>query len=112
LCLFNLYDRVFFLSIHHRCMSYHHCTTFAPIRSTMVMSIKIRKLFLMVRISIRRWVWWRKRWETSFSTYVPLSKTIVVIIFKNILMLLWKWMYFENIMSDVRSRCVSSTNKR
>jgi len=112
----NLYDCVFFwTSIIIACAIIIdvHCTIFASIRSIMTMSIKIRKSFLMVKISIYCWVWWKKRWETSFSAYVPLSKTVVVIIFKNILILLSKWMYFENIMFNVRFIiCVSSTNKK
>jgi hypothetical protein len=51
----------------------------------MTMSIKIRKPSLVIKISIFRQVWQRKRWETSLRTCVPLSKTIVATISRSVL---------------------------
>jgi hypothetical protein len=53
------------------------CTIFVQIESTMTTSIKVRKPYLVIRISICRWVYWEKKWEISFWTCSPLSKTIV-----------------------------------
>jgi hypothetical protein len=50
------------------------------VESTMTTSIKVWKLSLVIRISIPRWVWWSKRWETSFWTYAPPSKAITAIV--------------------------------
>jgi hypothetical protein len=52
------------------------------IRSRMT-SIKIWKLFWVIKICIPRWVWQKKIWETSFWTCVSFSKTIVTIIYWN-----------------------------
>jgi hypothetical protein len=41
------------------------CTIFVQTKSTMMMSIKVWKSFLMIRISTPCQVWWGKRWETS-----------------------------------------------
>jgi len=51
----------------------------------MTTSIKVRKSCLVIKISIHRWVWQGKRWETSFETCAPLSKIIVAIISQNVL---------------------------
>jgi hypothetical protein len=40
----------------------------------MTMSIKVHKPFIIIRISIYRWMWQRKRWETSFD--VPPSSLL------------------------------------
>jgi hypothetical protein len=49
---------------------------------TMTTSIKVQKSFLVIRISIYRRMW--QEWESSFGTWAPLSKTIIVIIFGNV----------------------------
>jgi hypothetical protein len=59
-------------------------TIYVRVGSTMIMSIKVRKLFMMRRISIRHWVWQGKRWEISFWTCVPFSKTIVAIVSRSV----------------------------
>jgi hypothetical protein len=46
----------------------------------MITSIKVRKPFLVIRISIHCRMWWGNRWETFVWTCVPLSRTIVIII--------------------------------
>ncbi len=89
-------------SSHGVCSMYDHVFTWASIivtcaivvdvcytisvrvGSTMIMSIKVRKLFLMRRISIRCWVWQGKRWEISFWTCAPFSKIIVAIVSRSV----------------------------
>ncbi len=53
-----------------------HYTISVWVESTLMMSIKVRK------ISTCRQVWQRKRWETSLLTCASFSKAIVVIIFE------------------------------
>jgi hypothetical protein len=61
-----------------------HYTISLWVESTMIISIKVQKLFLVIKISIYRWVWWRKRWETSFLACVPFSKAIAMTISQSV----------------------------
>jgi hypothetical protein len=58
-----------------------HYTIFVQIGLAMIMSIKVWKPFIVIRISTPHRMWWRKRCKTSFWTCVSLSKVIVVIVF-------------------------------
>jgi hypothetical protein len=76
----STYDRVFsWTTIIATCVVVVNvCYTISMwIESTMTTSIKVWKSSLVIRISIRRWVWWKKRWEISLWTCAPLSKTIM-----------------------------------
>jgi hypothetical protein len=62
-----------------------HYTIVVWIKLTMMTSIKVYKPFLVIRIFIHCRIWKRKRWETSFWTCVPFSKTLVPTISQNVL---------------------------
>jgi len=49
------------------------------------MSIKVWKPSLIIRISTSHQVWQRKRWKTSLSTCIVLSKTIIATMSQNVL---------------------------
>jgi hypothetical protein len=54
------------------------------IGSTMTMSIKVQKPFLVIMISTHHWVWRGKRWKTPLWTCVVLSKAIVTTKTRNV----------------------------
>jgi hypothetical protein len=60
-----------------------HCTIYVQVWSIMTLSIKVWKSSLMINISTCHRMWQRKRWETSFSICVLISKIIVVTISQN-----------------------------
>jgi hypothetical protein len=76
-CLFDIRS-CFFLSVIIIDTCY---IIFVRIKLTMIMFIKVWKLFLVIRISTRCQVWLGKRWETSLWTCVSLSKTIATTVF-------------------------------
>jgi len=83
----SMYDRVFsWVSIVTTCVVVInvHCTIFVWVESIMMMSINVRKSFLVIRISIHHWVWQGKRWEASLRIRAPLSKVIVTTISQNV----------------------------
>jgi len=87
----SAYDREFFwTTIIAACVIIinGHYTISRQIKSIMMASSKVPKSFLVIRISAC-WVWWGKRWETSFWTCVPLSKVVVTIVFWNVAWLLY-----------------------
>jgi hypothetical protein len=59
-------------------------TIFMRVGSTMIMSIKVRKPFLVIKISIHHQMWWRKRWNSSLWTCGSLCKVMVVIVFQSV----------------------------
>jgi hypothetical protein len=76
------------LSSHHHCMCRHHWCLLQHIYENQVNNDNVhqgpRKLSLMIWISTCHRVWWRKRWETSFWTCVPLSKVTITTIPQNV----------------------------
>jgi hypothetical protein len=82
-----VYDRVFsWMTIVIACivMDNAHCTIFKQVESIMITSIKVQKLFLVIKILTHCQMRWGRRWETSFCTCVPIFKTIVVTISQRI----------------------------
>jgi hypothetical protein len=57
-----------------------HYTISEWIGLIMIMFTKVQKLSFVIKILIWSWMWWGKRWETSFYTCVPFSKAIVAMI--------------------------------
>ncbi len=62
-----------------------HCTIFVQVGLTMIMSIKVHKPSLVIKIFIQCLVWEGNRWETSFWTCVPLFKAIVATLSQSVL---------------------------
>ncbi len=83
----STYDCVFFwTTIIVACVVVDiHCTIYVWVVLVITMSIKVQKLSLVIRISIRCWVWQGKRWETFHWTCAPFSKTTITIVFQSVL---------------------------
>jgi len=60
------------------------CTIFVWVELTMIVSVKVWKPFIVIRISIRHWMWQGKMCKTSLWTYALLSKVIVIIVFRSV----------------------------
>ncbi len=59
-------------------------TKFVWVKSAMTTSTKVRKLFLVMKISIRLHVWQGNRWDTSIYTWAPLCNAIATLLFQSI----------------------------
>jgi hypothetical protein len=71
------------------------------VKSIIMTSIEVRKPYLMAKISIHHWVWWRKRWKTFLWTCAPLSKAIIAMVSQSVL-----WITIHSLPQKYRNKWI------